>query len=71
MIPPPGIGAGFEDRPKPVASPKLIHAVAATLAVGSLSLCLIVALMAMSIKDRQLSLPQLAGHSSATLSHRA
>ena len=45
-----GIGAGFEDRPRPVASPRLIRAVAASLAVGSLSLCLIVALTAMSIK---------------------
>jgi hypothetical protein len=46
----PGTGAGFEDRSKPVASPRLIRAVAASLAVGSLSLCLIVALTVMSIK---------------------
>jgi hypothetical protein len=45
-----GVGAGFEDRPKPVASPRLIRAVAASLAVGSLSLCLIVALNVISIK---------------------
>jgi hypothetical protein len=46
----PGDGAGFEDRRKPVASPRLIRAVAASLAVGSLSLCLIVVLTVMSIK---------------------
>jgi hypothetical protein len=46
----PGDGAGFEDRRKPVASPRLIRAVAASLAVGSLSLCLIVTLTVMSIK---------------------
>jgi hypothetical protein len=40
----------FEDRPKPVASPRLIHAVAASLAVGSLSLSLIVALTVMSVQ---------------------
>jgi hypothetical protein len=45
-----GAGAGFEDRPRPAASPRLIHAVAASLAVGSLSLCLIVALTVLSIK---------------------
>jgi hypothetical protein len=45
-----GVGAGFEDRSKPVASPRLIRAVAASLAVGSLSLCLIVALNVISIK---------------------
>jgi hypothetical protein len=50
MIGSPGAGAGFEDRSKPVASPRLIRAVAASLAVGSLSLCLIVALTVMSIK---------------------
>jgi len=50
MIRSPGIGAGFEDRPKPIASPRLIRAVAASLAVGSLSLCLIVALNVISIK---------------------
>ena len=50
MIRLPGAGAGFEDRPRPVASPRLIHAVAASLAVGSLSLCLIMALVVLSIK---------------------
>jgi hypothetical protein len=45
-----GTGAGFEDRPRPVASPRLFHAVAASLAVGSLSLCLIVALTVLSIQ---------------------
>ena len=41
--------AGFNRRPAPIASPRLADAVAATLAVGSLSLCLIVTL-AFSIK---------------------
>jgi hypothetical protein len=50
MMRSPGIGTGFEDRPEPVASPRLIHAVAVSLAVGSLSLCMIVALTVMSIK---------------------
>jgi hypothetical protein len=50
VISPPSIATGFEDRSKPVASPRLIRAVAATLAVGSLSLCLIVALNLMSIE---------------------
>jgi hypothetical protein len=44
-----GEATGFKGRSAPVASPRLIHAVAATLAVGSLSLCLIVALTLLSI----------------------
>jgi hypothetical protein len=48
MIRSPGATAGFADRSAPVASSRLIHAVAASLAVASLSLCLIVALTAMS-----------------------
>jgi hypothetical protein len=36
--------AGFEGHAAPVASSRLINAVAASLAIGSLSLCLIVAL---------------------------
>ena len=50
MIRSSGVGAGFEGRSVPVASPRLIRAVAASLAVSSLSLCLIVALTVMSIK---------------------
>jgi hypothetical protein len=42
--------AGFEGRPAPVASSRLHDAVAATLAIGSLSLCLIVTLTVFSIK---------------------
>jgi hypothetical protein len=50
MIRSPDAAAGFAGRSAPVASPRLIHAVAASLAIGSLSLCLIVALTVMSIK---------------------
>jgi hypothetical protein len=47
----PSSGAlGFSGRPAPVASTRLRNAVAATLAIGSLSLCLIVTLMVFSIK---------------------
>ena len=42
--------AGFNGRSAPVASSRLIDAVAASLAIGSLSLCLIVALTVFSIK---------------------
>jgi hypothetical protein len=48
MIRSPGAAAGFESRSAPVASSRLIHAVAASLAVGSLSLCLTVALTLLS-----------------------
>jgi hypothetical protein len=48
MIRSPGAAAGFVSRSAPVASSHLIHAVAASLAVGSLSLCLIVALALVS-----------------------
>ncbi len=41
---------GFDGRPAPVASSRLTDAVAASLAFGSLSLCLIVALTMLSIK---------------------
>ena len=41
---------GFNSRPAPVASSGLWKAVAATLAIGSLSLCLIVSLTVLSIK---------------------
>jgi hypothetical protein len=49
MIRSPG-AAGFNGRPAPVASSRLIDAVAASLAIGSLSLCLIVTLTVLSIK---------------------
>jgi hypothetical protein len=42
--------AGFIGRSVPVASTRLMDAVAATLAIGSLSLCLIVTLTVLSIK---------------------
>ena len=42
--------AGFEGDAAPVASSRLINAVAASLAIGALSLCLIVALTVLSIK---------------------
>jgi hypothetical protein len=41
---------GFQVRPAPVASPRLIHAVAASLAVGCLSLCVILALTVLSTR---------------------
>ena len=41
---------GFDSRPAPVASSRLTHAVAASLAIGALSLCLIVTLTVLSIK---------------------
>jgi hypothetical protein len=42
--------AGFESRSTRVASTRLNDAVAAALAIGSLSLCLIVTLMVFTIK---------------------
>jgi hypothetical protein len=42
--------AGFEDRSAPVASSRLHDIVAASLAIGSLSLCLIVTLTVFSLK---------------------
>jgi hypothetical protein len=42
--------AGFDSPSAPVASSRLADAVAATLALGSLSLCLIVTLTVLSIK---------------------
>jgi hypothetical protein len=42
--------AGFDGPAAPVASSRLTNAVAASLAIGSLSLCLIVALTVLSIK---------------------
>jgi hypothetical protein len=49
MIRSPG-AAGFNGRSAPVASSRLTDAVAATLAIGALSLCLIVTLTVLSIK---------------------
>ncbi len=42
--------AGFEDRPVPIASNRLIDVVAASLVIGSLSLCLIVTITVFWIK---------------------
>jgi hypothetical protein len=49
MIRSPG-AAGFSGRSVPVASSRLIDAVTASLAIGSLSLCLVVTLTLLSIK---------------------
>jgi hypothetical protein len=49
MIRSPG-AAGFDGRAASVASSRLTHAVAASLAIGALSLCLIVSLTVFSIK---------------------
>jgi hypothetical protein len=49
MIRSPGM-AGFEGRPAPVASSRLTNAIAASLAIGALSLCLAVTLTVLSIK---------------------
>jgi hypothetical protein len=40
--------AGFDSRAATVASSRLIHAVAASLAIGAISLCLIVTLTVLS-----------------------
>ena len=49
MIRSPG-AAGFNSLGVPVASYRLTHPVAASLAIGGLSLCVMVALAALSIK---------------------
>jgi hypothetical protein len=49
MIRSPG-AAGFDGRHAPVASSRLTDAVAASLAIGSMSVCLIVTLTLFSIK---------------------
>ena len=49
MIRSPG-ATGFNGRSAPAASSRLTDAVAASLAIGSLSLCLIVTLTVLSIK---------------------
>ena len=41
---------GYDGRTAPVALSRLTHAVAGTLAIGGLSLCLIVALTVLSIR---------------------
>jgi len=43
------VGNGFQAGPTSIASTRLIHAVAASLAAGCLSLCVILALSVMSI----------------------
>ena len=45
--------AGFEASPAPVASSRLTHVVAASLAVGAMSLCVIVTLTVLSINVSQ------------------
>jgi len=49
MIRSPGT-AGFESRLAPVASSRLTNAIAASLAIGALSLCLAVVMTVLSIK---------------------
>ena len=49
MIRSPG-SAGFGSRLAPVASSRLTNAIAAALAIGALSLCLVVTLTLLSIK---------------------
>ena len=41
---------GFGSRPAPVASSRLASAIATSLAIGTLSLCLVVTLTVLSIK---------------------
>jgi hypothetical protein len=42
--------AGFSGQDTPVASPRLIDAVVASLALGAFSLCLVVTLTALSLR---------------------
>jgi hypothetical protein len=49
MIRSPGT-VGFVSRPAPIASSRLTNAIAATLAIGALSLCLVVTLTVLSIR---------------------
>ena len=49
MIRSPG-ATGFSSQSAPVASPRLIDVVAASLALGALSLCLVVTITVLSIK---------------------
>lgn len=48
---------GFDCRPAPVASPRLINAVAASLAFGAASLCLISTLKVLAIKLVAMPIP--------------
>ena len=48
---------GFDYRPAPVASPRLINAVAASLAFGAASLCLISTLKVLAIKLMAMPIP--------------
>jgi hypothetical protein len=56
MIRSPG-AAGFACRPAPVASSRLINAVAASLAFGAASLCLISTLKVLAIKVAAMPIP--------------
>jgi len=49
--------SGFACRPGPVASPRLINAVAASLAFGAASLCLISTLKVLAIKVAAMPIP--------------
>jgi hypothetical protein len=49
--------AGFACRPAPVTSPRLINAVAASLAFGAASLCLISTLKVLAIKLMTMPIP--------------
>jgi len=55
MIRSPG-AAGFDSLPMPVASSRLTNVIAATLAIGALSLCLVVTLTVLSI-NASLAMP--------------
>ena len=56
MIRSPG-AAGFACRPAPVTSSRLINAVAASLAFGAASLCLISSLKVLAIKILAMPIP--------------
>ena len=56
MIRSPG-AAGFACRPAPVTSSRLINAVAASLAFGAASLCLISTLKVLAIKIMAMPIP--------------
>jgi hypothetical protein len=49
--------AGFACQPAPVTSPRLINAVAASLALGAASLCLISTLKVLAIKLMTMPIP--------------
>jgi hypothetical protein len=42
--------AGFESRPAPIESSRLTNAIATSLAIGALSLCLVVTLTVLTIR---------------------